>query len=60
MSDIVQLLKTKLFQAKVKIETVLEMCLQMDRNNDKLIHMDDLKSILRHLLNEECPSRREV
>ena len=60
MADILTLLKRRLSSAQVKVETVIQMCINLDSNRDKIIHMDDLKSIFRYLLGDACPSRREL
>lgn len=60
MADIVSILKNRLDAANIKVETVIQKCIQLDANQDKIIHMDDLKSVFRHLLGEACPSRREL
>lgn len=58
--DIIEKLKRKLEAARIKIETVVQLCVEADKNKDKVIHMDDLKAIFKYLLGDECPSRRDL
>lgn len=60
MADVVDVLRRKLSKRKIKVETVMQLCFESDENGDQIIHIDDLKAVLGRLLEEECPSRREL
>lgn len=56
-------IRAKLSRAGVKITTIIAECEQIDKNNDSLLHMDDLEAVLVHLLgNQErnAISKREM
>lgn len=52
-------IRTKLSTHNVKVETILERCIDLDVNDDLLIHADDLIDIISDLLPLNTISRRE-
>ena len=57
---IVDIIKTKLRNKRVKVATIISYCENVDRNGDYLIHFQDLQSILNHALGSEAISAREM
>ena len=52
-------IKRKIRASGIKVDTIINQCEEIDRNNDGLIHPDDLLDILRNLLTLHSLSRRE-
>jgi Fe-S-cluster containining protein len=58
--DIVDTIKGKLREKRVKVATIVAYCENVDRNGDYLIHKNDLQSILNHALGSESVTQREM
>ena len=59
-------IRKKLRAAGVRVETIVKRCQTQNRNEDNLIHVDDLEAVLRGLLvidprrDDNMPSKREL
>jgi hypothetical protein len=59
--DIIDIIRRKLRDSKTKIATVIQKCDEKDRNNDGLIHVDDLEDIFNEIMGTEYRiTRREL
>mmetsp|Transcript_9406 Transcript_9406/g.9208 ORF Transcript_9406/g.9208 Transcript_9406/m.9208 type:complete len:194 (-) Transcript_9406:74-655(-) len=59
--DIIDIIRRKLRDSKTKIATVIQKCDEKDRNNDGLIHVDDLEDIFNEVMGTEYRiTRREL
>jgi hypothetical protein len=59
--DIIDIIRRKLRDSRTKIATVIQKCDEKDRNNDGLIHVDDLEDIFNEVMGTEYRiTRREL
>lgn len=64
--DVLQSIRKKLRTAGVRVETIIKRCQTQDRNEDNVIHVDDLEAVLRGLLvidprrDDNMPTKREL
>ena len=52
--------RSKLINCGVKVETIIERCRRADRNQDNIIHADDLVDVLYDLVPRNTFSKREL
>lgn len=58
--SVLQGIRQKIRGAFVKVQTIIKHCEDIDKNNDGIIHRNDLEDVLRGLLKEQMLSRREL
>lgn len=59
-TEALSIIKRKIRSCNLKVATIISKCEEFDKNNDNIIHSDDLEDILRDLLRDKMLSRREL
>jgi hypothetical protein len=59
-TEALSIIKRKIRSCNIKVATIISKCEEFDKNNDNIIHSDDLEDILRDLLRDKMFSRREL
>lgn len=60
MDPVIAEIRRKLKSKGVKVATIIERCRQLDRNNDDIVHVDDLEDVIQQCLGEHKLTTREI